>query len=65
MSVHLRFGTVSIRDLVRRAKVLNATYLNELIWRDFYMTILDQFPHSEDNNFKPSYDKLKWRNNTA
>lgn len=41
MSVHLRFGTVSIRSLVRRAKGLNDTYLNELIWRDFYMMILD------------------------
>lgn len=41
MSVHLRFGTVSIRELVRRARILNATYLNELIWRDFYMMILD------------------------
>ncbi|EAR94547.1 DNA photolyase FAD-binding domain protein (macronuclear) [Tetrahymena thermophila SB210] len=63
MSVHLRFGTVSIRDLVRRSKGLNATYLNELIWRDFYMMILDQFPHVENNNFKPAYDKLVWRNN--
>ncbi|EGR33259.1 hypothetical protein IMG5_057530, partial [Ichthyophthirius multifiliis] len=63
MGVHLRFGTVSIRDLVRRSKSLNQVYINELIWRDFYMMILDQFPRVEKYNFKQKYDKLEWRNN--
>jgi len=63
LSVHLRFGTVSIRALVKQALVLNETWLNELIWRDFYMTILCHFPHSAKNSFKPQYDRIAWRNN--
>lgn len=63
LSVHLRFGTVSIRALVKHALVLNETWLNELIWRDFYMTILYHFPHSVKNSFKPQYDRIAWRNN--
>lgn len=45
LSLHLRFGTVSIRELVARAKTLNDQWLNELIWREFYMMILFHFPH--------------------
>ena len=63
LSVHLRFGTVSIRALVKQALALNETWLNELIWRDFYMTILYHFPHSAKNSFKPQYDRIAWRNN--
>ena len=63
LSVHLRFGTVSIRALAKQALVLNETWLNELIWRDFYMTILYHFPHSAKNSFKPQYDRIVWRNN--
>lgn len=63
MSLHLRFGTVSIRELVRRAKTLNEKYLNELIWRDFYQAILWHFPQVVDTNFNRKYDLLKWRNN--
>jgi deoxyribodipyrimidine photo-lyase len=63
LSVHLRFGTVSIRALVKQALSLNETWLNELIWRDFYMTILYHFPHSAKNSFKPQYDRIVWRNN--
>lgn len=62
MSVHLRFGTVSIRSLVQRAIKLNGTFLNELIWRDFYMQILSNFPHiNEGKAFRASYDQIKWR----
>lgn len=61
LSVHLRFGTVSIRELVRIAIEKNDTWLNELIWRDFYHMILWHFPHVE-RAFKPQYDKIKWRN---
>lgn len=65
LSVHLRFGTVSIRALVKQALALNETWLNELIWRDFYMMILYHFPHVEKNSFKPAYDRIEWRNNEA
>ena len=63
LSVHLRFGTVSVRELVREAGALNEAFLNELIWRDFYQMILWNFPHVESRSFKPEYDKIKWRNN--
>ena len=63
LSVHLRFGTISIRVLADEAGALNETYLNELIWRDFYHMILWHFPRVVDHSFKPEYDKIKWRNN--
>ena len=63
LSVHLRFGTVSTREIASRALELNETWLNELIWRDFYMMILWQFPHVVENSFKPNYDRILWRNN--
>ena len=63
LSVHLRFGTISIRELSRKAGKLNETFLNELIWRDFYQMILWHFPHVIGRSFKPEYDKIKWRNN--
>ena len=64
LSPHLRFGTVSIRKLVQKALFLNEKWLNELIWRDFYMNILHHFPHiSEGKSFKKQYDNIVWRNN--
>lgn len=63
LSVHLRFGTISIRQLAAEAGALNETFLNELIWRDFYQMILWHFPHVVGHAFKPEYDKIKWRNN--
>jgi deoxyribodipyrimidine photo-lyase len=63
LSVHLRFGTVSIRQLVTLALKKNEVWLNELIWRDFYHMILWHFPHVVNNSFKPAYDKIEWRNN--
>lgn len=63
LSVHLRFGTVSIRHLAQRGLKHSDTWLNELIWRDFYMMILDHFPHVVNQNFNKKYDALKWRNN--
>lgn len=63
LSVHLRFGTISIRSLAAEAGGLNETFLNELIWRDFYHMILWHFPHVVAHAFKPEYDKMKWRNN--
>lgn len=63
LSVHLRFGTVSIRDLVYKAQKLNETWLNELIWREFYMMILYHFPHVINGAFKPNYNNIPWSNN--
>lgn len=63
LGVHLRFGTVSIRELVRTALMLNETWLNELIWREFFMSILWHFPHVTNNSFKKKYDNIIWRNN--
>ena len=64
MSVHLRFGTVSIRELARKAQKLSETWLNELIWRDFYFNILHHFPHvGQGEGFRRQYDKIEWRNN--
>jgi len=62
-SVHLRFGTVSVRELANRARTLSETYLNELIWREFYMQILWHFPRVVDHAFKPAYDRISWDNN--
>lgn len=62
LSVHLRFGTVSIRHLVRVAQQKNETWLNELIWREFYHMILWHFPHVAERSFKPAYDRIVWRN---
>lgn len=63
LSVHLRFGTASIRVLAAEAGALNETFLNELIWRDFYQMILWHFPSVVTESFKPAYDNIKWRNN--
>ena len=62
IGVHLRFGTMSIRKLVAIALKTNETWLNELIWREFYSAILLHFPHVEHNAFKPAYDNIRWRN---
>ncbi|MES2105612.1 MAG: deoxyribodipyrimidine photo-lyase [Pseudomonadota bacterium] len=69
LSVHLRFGTVSLRHLVRealhslRTETANPgaqTWLSELIWRDFYFMILHHHPHVAGRAFKPDYNAIKW-----
>jgi deoxyribodipyrimidine photo-lyase len=71
LSVHLRFGTISIRQLVREA--VNSTrvsadmqgaqtWLSELIWRDFYFMILHHHPRVVERSFKPAYDAIIWEN---
>lgn len=62
LSVHLRFGTVSIRDLADIACETNNTFLNELIWREFYAMILWHFPKVESHAFKAAYDRIEWHN---
>ncbi len=64
LGVHLRFGTISIRELATKAEELNETFLNELIWRDFYQAILWHFAHvGLHKAFKPEYENIEWRNN--
>lgn len=66
IGLHLRFGTVSIREAARTAIAQKAEkWLSELAWRDFYMMILWHFPHTVHKSFKPAYDNIKWRNNEA
>ncbi len=67
LGVHLRFGTVSIRKMagcaLERHKAGDegaATWLGELIWRDFYAQILSNFPHAANSAFKPEYDAIVW-----
>ena len=64
LSVHLRFGTVSVRECVRLARTSKSkgaqTWLSELIWRDFYSMILDQYPYVEKECFKRQYNGIKW-----
>ncbi|OIQ36811.1 MAG: deoxyribodipyrimidine photolyase [Bacteroidetes bacterium MedPE-SWsnd-G1] len=62
LSPHLRFGTVSIRQIVNEVKE-NESFLNELIWREFFMQILFHFPKVINANFKRKYDTVEWRNN--
>lgn len=64
LSVHLRFGTLSIRQLVAAAAQFGGagaeTWLKELIWRDFYFQVLDHFPHVVGASFRPAYDAIVW-----
>lgn len=63
LSVHLRFGTVSIRELAGDARKESEDFLNELIWREFFQMILWHFPHVVNYSFKEDYNRIKWRNN--
>jgi deoxyribodipyrimidine photo-lyase len=63
LGIHFRFGTISIREKARKAQKLNDTFLNELIWRDFYAQILDNYPYVAERSFREKYDYIQWRNN--
>lgn len=64
LGIHLRFGTISIRKLVKYAlNFPNETFLNELIWREFFMQILWHFPHTTTKSFKEKYEGIQWDNN--
>lgn len=61
---HLRFGTVSVRKMMQKAIAEeNEVFWSELIWRDFFMSILWHFPHTANKAFRPKYDRIEWRNN--
>jgi len=63
LSVHLRFGTVSIRDIVSKVHLSFPVFLSELIWREFFMQILFHYPEVVHHNFRRKYDGIQWRNN--
>lgn len=69
LSVHLRFGTISIRELVRMAASVQTggaeNWLSELIWRDFYFGILHHFPHVVAHAFRPEYAAMRQLNETG
>lgn len=66
LGAHLRFGAVSIREMVQKArKSAKPTFLSELIWREFFMQILWHFPHTANSSFKSKYDAIQWNNNEA
>ena len=62
LGIHFRFGTISIRQKANAAQRLNETYLNELIWRDFYSMIMAHFPHVVNHPFRKKYDYVSWVN---
>ena len=63
IGIHLRFGTVSIRNMFNISWDVSEKWVNELIWREFYMMILWHFPHVTEKAFKPKYNFLPWLNN--
>ena len=63
LGIYLRFGVISIRYVVNQVKLINETFLNELIWREFFMQILYHFPDNQNHSFKKKYDLIPWRNN--
>ena len=64
LGTYLRFGAVSIRNMVQKASESRyETFLNELIWREFFMQILWQFPHTVNRSFREKYDAVVWENN--
>ncbi len=62
LSVHLRFGTISPRELMRAARSQLGTlkWQNEIVWREFYAMILARFPHVVESTFQPAYRELRW-----
>jgi deoxyribodipyrimidine photo-lyase len=62
---HLRFGTISIRQAVKKALLGHPQFLNELIWRDFFSQILWNFPHVAHQSFRKKYDEIQWRNHES
>ncbi|MBL8522278.1 MAG: deoxyribodipyrimidine photo-lyase [Betaproteobacteria bacterium] len=73
LSVHNRFGTISIRELasvahaetLRRKNIGAETWLSELVWRDFYFQIIYHHPHAATSAFRPEYDAIRWPNDGA
>ncbi len=62
LGTHLRFGTVSVRQIIRQLYPKHEVLLGELVWREFFMQILWHFPEVINHSFKPQYDRIQWRN---
>ncbi len=65
LGIHLRFGTISVRQTAKIASKLNETWLNELIWREFFMQLLWNYPHVEKEAYKKKYNFIPWSNNES
>ncbi|MCB9015320.1 MAG: deoxyribodipyrimidine photo-lyase [Lentimicrobiaceae bacterium] len=65
LSVHLRFGTISVRDVIKAGQEWSPVWLNELIWREFFMHILAFFPNVVNHEFKPQYQHIQWLNDES
>lgn len=65
LGMHLRFGTVSVRELAREGRKYSPVWLSELIWRDFFKQILWHYPHVVKKSFRPAYDDIAWRKSKA
>ena len=63
LGLHLRFGSISIRKLLTKSVDINDTFINELIWRDFFQMALYHFPNSTEKAIKPKYDRIQWETN--
>ena len=65
LGIHFRFGSISIRAFAKMAKRQSDTFLNELIWREFYSAIMQHFPHVVESAFKKKYNLIPWINNES
>ncbi len=63
ISLHLRFGTVSIREMMRLGATYSDKWFGELIWRDYYAQVLDNNPQIEHESYRKEFDRIEWRNN--
>ncbi len=63
LGIHLRFGTISVREVAKVAQKLSDVWLSEIIWRDFFMQILWHYPNVQKQSFRPQYDQIAWRSN--
>lgn len=64
LSVHLRFGTISVRELLRRARAIagsgSRAWIGEIVWRDFFHMILDHFPSVVERTFRSEFARIHW-----
>jgi deoxyribodipyrimidine photo-lyase len=65
IGLHLRFGTLSVREAVEKARLRSPILLKELIWREFFMQLLHHFPETATKPFDRRYEKIKWRKSKA
>lgn len=63
LGIHLRFGTISVRSVLRSSINISSVFVNEIIWREFYSMILQTYPEITTKSFKPKYDNIEWLNN--